>query len=291
MERSCLRNHRPMSLGYGMELVAQTNLQLYNQLRAQGYSDEELLVVHRAYEFLTTIYPGYYQADGKPFVAHTVGVASILAHLQLPTEFIAAGLLHNIYGNGDFGDGRRYVATARRRRIVRKAVGDRIEVLIERFRRCRIRPKSALDILSRIDQFDEIDKKLIVMDLADYLEKYIDLGVCYWGDSESLADTAAKHGDTLVAIADRVGYPQLAAMLNEAFAHASAAQIPNSLRASNGWKGMDLVVPRSCRRRLRPILSKQLNGLWRSLRRTFPIRRRLRQLRSAISRPHTIQHS
>ena len=89
-----------------MERVAQTNLQLYNQLRAQGYSQKELVIVHRAYEFLTTIYPGYFQADGKPFVAHTVGVASILAHLQLPAEFIAAGLLHNIYGNGDFGDGR-----------------------------------------------------------------------------------------------------------------------------------------------------------------------------------------
>ena len=291
MERSCLRNNRSMSLSYGMELVAQTNLQLYNQLRAQGYSDEDLLVVHRAYEFLTTIYPGYYQADGKPFVAHTVGVASILAQLQLPTEFIAAGLLHNIYGNGDFGDGRRVVATARRRRIVRKAVGDRIEFLIERFPRCRVRPKSTPDILSRIDQFDEIDKKLIVMDLADYLEKYIDLGICYWGDSQSEADTVAQHGETLVAVADRLGYPQLAAMLNEAFARARAAQIPNSLRASNGWKGMDLVVPRSCRRRLHPMLRKQLNGLWRSLRRTFPIRRRLRQLRSVVTRSQRIQHS
>ena len=280
-----------MSLRYGMELVAQTNLQLYNQLRAQGYSQEELVVVHRAYEFLTTIYPGYYQADGKPFVVHTVGVASILAHLKLPTEFIAAGLLHNIYGNGDFGDGRRAVATARRRRIVRKAVGDRIEGLIERFPRCRIRPKSTPDILSRIDQFDEIDKKLIVIDLADYLEKYIDLGVCYWGNSQSLADTVAQHGETLVAIAVRIGYPQLAAMLNEAFAYARAAQIPDSLRGSSGWQGMDLVVPRSCRRRLRPILRQQLNGLWRSLRRIFPISRRLRQLHSAISRSQTIQHS
>jgi Domain of unknown function (DUF6817) len=291
MERSSLRNNKSMSLRYSMELVAQTNLQLYNQLRAQGYGEEELLVVHRAYEFLITIYPGYYQADGKPFVAHTVGVASILAHLHLPTEFIAAGLLHNIYGNGDFGDGRRSVATARRRRIVRKAVGDRIEVLIERFPRCRIRSKRTPDILSCIDQFDEIDKKLIVMDLVDYLEKYIDLGACYWGNSQSLVDIVAQHGETLMAIADRLGYPQLAAMLNEAFAHARAAQIPSSLRASNGWKGMDLVVPRSCRRRLRPILIKQLKRLWQSFRRTFPIRRRLRQLRSATRRSQTIQHS
>ena len=104
-----------------MELIAQTNLQLYNQLRAQGYSDEQLVVVHRAYEFLITIYPGYYQADGKPFVAHTVGVASILGYLNFPVDFVAVGLLHNIYDNGDFGDGLRNVANTRRRRIVREA--------------------------------------------------------------------------------------------------------------------------------------------------------------------------
>jgi len=130
-----------------MEPIAQTNLQLYNQLRSQGYSDEQLALVHRAYEFLITIYPGYYQADGKPFVAHTVGVASILGYLNFPVDFVAVGLLHNIYGNGDFGDGLRSMATKRRRRIVREAVGEPIEAAIERFPQCRSKshaePRSA----------------------------------------------------------------------------------------------------------------------------------------------------
>jgi (p)ppGpp synthase/HD superfamily hydrolase len=274
-----------------MELIAQTNLQLYNQLRAQGYSDEQLAVVHRAYEFLITVYPGYYQADGKPFVAHTVGVASILGYLNFPVDFVAVGLLHNIYGNGDFGDGLSSVATRHRRRIVREAIGEPIEAAIDRFPKCRIKQGTLSNLMSSLDQLDEIHKKLIVIDLADYLEKYIDLGVCYWGNSRSLTDTVAKYGETLVAMASRLGYPQLAAMLKEAFALAGATQIPDSLRASSGWKGMDLIVPRSCRRGLRPVLRKQLNGLWRSLRRTFPIRRRLRQLHSAMGRSHTIQDS
>ena len=274
-----------------MELIAQTNLQLYNQLRAQGYSDEQLAVVHRAYEFLITIYPGYYQADGKPFVAHTVGVASILGYLNFPVDLVAVGLLHNIYGNGDFGDGLSYVATKRRRRMVREAVGEPIEAAIDRFPQCRINQKTLPNLISSLDQFDEIDKKLVVIDLADYLEKYVDLGVCYWGNSQWVTDAIAKHGETLIAIASRLGYPQLAAMLKDAFAQTDAAQIPDSLRASSGWQELDLIVPRSCRRLLRPILVEQLNGLWRSARRTFPIRRRLRQLRSAISRFQTIQHS
>jgi (p)ppGpp synthase/HD superfamily hydrolase len=271
-----------------MELIAQTNLQLYNQLRAQGYSDEQLAVVHRAYEFLITIYPGYYQADGKPFVAHTVGVASLLGYLHFPVDFVAVGLLHNTYGNGDFGDGLRNVATKRRRRIVREAVGEPIEAAIERFPRCRIKQKTLPNLMSSLDRLDETHKKLIVIDLADYLEKYVDLGVCYWGNSRGVTDAVGKHGETLIVIAGRLGYPQLAAMLKEAFAHANTTQIPDSLRASSGWKELDLIVPRSCRRRLRPALRKQLNSLWRSMRRTFPIRRRLR---SAMGRSHTIQHS
>jgi (p)ppGpp synthase/HD superfamily hydrolase len=251
-----------------MELVSQTNLQLYNQLRAQGYSDEQLVVVHRAYEFLITIYPGYYQADGKPFVAHTVGVASILGYLNFPVDFVAVGLLHNIYDNGDFGDGLRSVANTQRRRIVRKAVGETIEAAIERFPRCRIKQETLPNLVHNLDQFDESHKKLIVIDLADYLEKYIDLGVCYWGNSREVKDTVAKHGDALITIANRLGYPPLAAMLDRAFTLAGTAQIPDSLRASSGWKELDLIVPRSCRQRLGPVLRKRLDGLWRLVRRT-----------------------
>jgi len=246
-----------------MELIAQTNLQLYNQLRAQGYSDEQLVLVHRAYEFLITIYPGYYQADGKPFVAHTVGVASILGYLDVAADFVAVGLLHNIYDNGDFGDGLRSVANAHRRRIVRDAVGETIEAAIERFPRCRIKLETLPNLVRDLDQLDESHKRLLVIDLADYLEKYVDLGVCYWGDSREVTDAVAKHGEALITIANRLGYPQLAAMLDRAFALAGAAQVPDSLRASSGWNELDLIVPRSCRPRLRPVLRKRLDGLWR----------------------------
>src|SRR5437660_567862 len=113
--------------------VAQTNTQLYNQLRRKGLALEDLLVVHRAYELLTTLYAGFYQWDGKPFVAHGVGVTSILAELDQPTEILAVGILHNIYANADFGDGRGPGARPARRRLVREAVGDRIEALVAQF--------------------------------------------------------------------------------------------------------------------------------------------------------------
>lgn len=131
----------------------------------------------------TTLYSGYYQTDGKPFIAHSVGVTSILAHLGLDAEFIAAGLLHNIYDNGDFGDGRKKVVTRARRRLVLNAVGGDIEALIDRFRAFRIRPTTIDEICGRLDQINQTERNLIMMDLADHLEKYQDGGVFYFGDN------------------------------------------------------------------------------------------------------------
>ena len=136
-----------------MDKIAQTNLQLYNQLRAQERSLSDLGLVRRAYEFLTTIYSGYYQADGKPFVAHPVGVASILANLGFSADFVAAGMLHNIYGNGDFGDGLNNTVTNGRRRLVRNEVGCRVEDLSYRFRALRLRSNNSEMISDVLHQF------------------------------------------------------------------------------------------------------------------------------------------
>lgn len=234
-----------------MQPISQTNLQLYNQLLAQGRSAEELAIVRRAYEFATTIYPGYYQADGKPFVAHSVGVASILTHLGLRADILATGLLHNVYASGDFGDGRRHIVTEERQRMVREAVGKEIESLINRFRQFRITPTTIDEISGRIDQLDQVDRQLLLIDLADYLEKYVDCGVLYFGDSRWITDVVQDFGDRLIEIAGRLGEPKFAAMLKEGFEQAAAAEagMADALRASHGQKYLQLVVPRSCRRR------------------------------------------
>lgn len=141
--------------------IAQTNVQLYNQLRREGRGLNELVLVHRCYQLAVRLYSGHFQADGKPFVAHTVGVASVVAQLGLPAEIVGAACLHNIYGNGDFGDGRVYAATPRRRRMVREAVGAEVEGCINRFRALRLTERSVRDIYKRLDEFDARDRELL----------------------------------------------------------------------------------------------------------------------------------
>jgi hypothetical protein len=230
--------------------IAQTNIQLYNQLRAAGRPLDELVSVRRAYEFLTTLYPGYFQADGKPFVAHGVGVASIVAWLDQPSDFVVVGLLHNIYGNADFGDGGKPGVTPKRELLVKEAVGEDIAGLLERFRALRIRPDTLPEIRRSLPERPETDRRLIIVELADQLEKFVDLGLLYYGNDDWVYGNTL--GPQLVMLADDLGQPQLAEMFSTAFAAAAAAQVPAELRTSDGRRFLKLVVPRSCRRKLAP---------------------------------------
>lgn len=228
--------------------MAQTNLQLYNQLRARGLPLADLVLVHRAYELLVTLYPAHFQADGKPFASHGVGVASILAELGQPAEILAAGLLHNVYGNADFGDGGGPGPTAERRDVVRAGVGPRVEELIFRFADLRVGPATIEDIRASVPDRDETDRRLILMDLADHLEKYTDLGILYFGEADWIDESTGRMGPQLVALAEELGEPRLGAMLSSALEEAAAekGEVPPELRPSDGRRYLKLVVPRSC---------------------------------------------
>lgn len=231
--------------------VAQTNIQLYNQLRRQGLSRDELVLVHRAYELLATLYSGYYQGDGKPFVAHGVGVASILAELGQPAEIVAMGLLHGVYGNADFGDDQESGATPLRRRLVREAVGGEVEELVCRFTELRLHPDTIEHDRRALAELDATERQLQLVAVVDHLEKYVDLGVLYFGDDEEITSWTRRIGRDLIELADALGQPRLGEMVSAAFAEAAAesANVPPELRATDGRRHLKLVVPRSCRLR------------------------------------------
>ena len=245
-----------------MPFVAQTNLQLYNQLRREARSDDDMRLVRAAYELAVTHYSGYFGGDRKPFVAHTIGVASILASLGQPALMIAAGLLHNVYGNGDFGDGLHNAATARRRRLVRTAVGGAVEDVLYRFHTCRVRLDPDEGYRQRLARLAQLDNEVLLLDLADVVEKHVDSSVLYHGDGSWISDPISRHDAFLVDIARRIGQPALAVMLERQFAEVAADPgLPHALRAPPERKYRELVVPQSCRRRLYPILSTGVQWL------------------------------
>jgi len=267
------RSASPERVKTPMDRIAQTNLQLYAQLLDQSRSGEELSLVHKAYQLACVLYSGHYQGDGKPFVCHSVGVASILAHLGFPAEFIAVGLIHNIFCNGDFGDDRRDAVTADRRNLVCRAVGNEVAALTERFHQFRVSAETIDAIANGLSELDGVGRHLLVVDLADILEKYVDFGVLYFGDAGWIEQAVDNYGDRLIDIAGRLGHPTLAAMLEDAFRPTTGRRkVPDALRQTDRAH-LDLFVPLSCRRRRWPMVRERLRRRWHWIRRRTSFKR------------------
>ena len=236
--------------------VAQTNIQLYNQLRRQKRSEDDLKRVQLAYEFVTSLYGGYLQSDGKPFLAHLIGVASIVSQLGTSIDTVLAALAHNAYGNGDFGDGLSSCSNARRRKMMVAALGEAAEEMVLRFPNIHLSPDTLGGISERLDAMSETERSVLLLGLSDILEKYADFGVLYYGEDRWARELEDEHAEEVCEIARRLDQPALAAALAQAFAAVAAEEelLNGRLRTSDGRRHLKLVVPRSCRRRLLPYL-------------------------------------
>ena len=62
----------------------------------EDYSDRlDVQMIQRAHDFAVSAHRGQLRASGQPFVSHTIEVATILAQLQLDSDTVVAGLVHD----------------------------------------------------------------------------------------------------------------------------------------------------------------------------------------------------
>jgi (p)ppGpp synthase/HD superfamily hydrolase len=211
-----------------MHTYAQTNVQLFNQLRSDGYSKKERACLLNSYEFGMRIFTGLYLASGKPFIDHLVGTASILASLHAPVEVVAAGLLHAAYLHGDFGSIRKGVSKAKREQV-RRAVGEQIEEYIARYDRLPLGLQKTAALHNRFDDLDTLDHTVLLMRLANQLEHHLDLGALYFpGEKEQQGHQRymEAYGPLVVTMAERLGCSSLAAELRMALGRIAAVEPP-----------------------------------------------------------------
>lgn len=236
-----------------MRRYAQTNLELYAQLRSEGYDEAAQESAARAYLLAAQLFAGLHRASGKVFVAHTVGTASALveAHARLPV--VVAGLIHAAYTHGEFGDGWRG-ATAAKRAHVRTVVGEEAEDLVERYSRFRWRADGLPDLKAALRGLDQIDRDVVVMRLANELDDHLDLGILYHEDAErrrKLLEPLAL----CVDLARDLGNHRLADALSETFAECRAAPVSAAMRLP-GARGSFLLSPASHRPTIRIRLAR-----------------------------------
>jgi (p)ppGpp synthase/HD superfamily hydrolase len=208
---------------------AQTNLQLYAQLRRAGVDESDLALVRSGYDLSMHLCPASFRGSGKPLLAHLVGTASILASLGQPARVITAGLLHAIYVFGDFGDARCGSSEERRQRV-RAAVGTEVEELIARYTHFDWNSKTIPVIRDKVASLSAIDREVLIIRLANELEDHLDCGVLYCGNGEQRRAYIRSPLNQSVDMARVLGQPKLAQALEEAFQETLQADLPASLR-------------------------------------------------------------
>ena len=212
---------------------AQTNLQLYNQLRAAGWDDAQQREVHGAYQLAMSIFAGHYRPNHKPFLAHLVGVASILATHGAPATTVAAGLLHSAYSHGEFGEGTRGI-TPRKRRQVQQVVGASCETLIACYAASPWDLPALNALLADVRSMSLEATAVAFMKLADTLEDHLDLGMEY-SPNKRLSTTASMERawrESVLRLAMALGHDALAADLARWFEASDRSGIPGFLRGS-----------------------------------------------------------
>jgi len=249
----------------GKHSYAQTILQLYNQLQTGDYSPAEMTLVRNAYDFAMRRFAGRFQPSGKSFIAHVVGTASILASIRAPAEVVAAGLLHNIYVNGDFGDGTSGFNKAKQRAL-RRISGGAVERYVVAFMALRWSSQDIAAINDGSVKLGRFEREVVLIKLADELEHLLDLDVLYYNPaiSKLFVESAASS----VEAAKKLGFPALAADLANTVRLIASSDSPPGLCCHRDRNFAFVIVPKSyrsiffrpfCRRRILRLRSVSLD--------------------------------
>jgi (p)ppGpp synthase/HD superfamily hydrolase len=212
-------------------IVAQTKIQLFHQLLNSPikYSEPDLRLILKTFEFGTGVFAGRFQTCGKPFLAHGIGTASILAHLHAPAVLVAAGIIHNVSSYGELGFG--VVGNSRAKsKYVRKIVGQDVEQYVSKFPKFGIHSASIQSLYESIPAYSEFERDLLLLSLAENLEKLQNCEPLFNGNPEAQLQLLSDHGLLMVQMCERIGYPSLAASYTEALQKIQSTSIPAVLR-------------------------------------------------------------
>jgi len=231
---------------------AQTNVQLFNQLLSEGYSQKDRELVRVTYEFAMVLFTGLFLPSGKTFIDHLVGTASILASLHVPVEVVTAGLIHAAYLHGDFGGAGKGITEAKREKV-RGVVGEDVEDYVHRYDRLLWNAQKIRTVHDNLAELDPVERHVLLMRLANELEHQLDLGGMYFAESEKEQKGhqryMERYGPILVSTAERLGFSSLAAEMAHVFESIIAARLPVVPWIRSKHRVAYLVAPKSYRER------------------------------------------
>jgi hypothetical protein len=109
--------------------LAQTHLQLLRQARDAGYGRSEIYDLRRDYETAVRLHGHLARYNGRPFVCHLVGTASVVLIENQSFPLVRAALNHAAYAVGRFPSGARGKRSDHQRWLASR-LGEEVEGLI-----------------------------------------------------------------------------------------------------------------------------------------------------------------
>jgi len=229
---------------------AQTNIQLYNQLRDQGYSKQDINCAHEGYQLAIRLFGCLFRSSGKTFIAHLIGTASILSSVHAPVNVVVAGLLHAAYYRGDFGDIKGGMSVRNRDRV-RSVIGHEAERLVARYETFSWTSKTLCALTDNLASLDQIDRTVVLIRLANDLEDHLTCGILYCSNAIQRKNRLKKEGELKIELAKRLGFPGLEAELGRVYQDNSKAEIPEVFHNRSSNSKSYTIIPLSFRRRFR----------------------------------------
>src|SRR4051812_2155144 len=153
--------------------LAQTNLQLYEQLISRGWTARDLAAVRDAYELSAQLFSGRYRASGKTFVAHVVGTASCVAAIGGTPPMVSAALLHAAYEHGDFGPDQ---DRAHGRARLVDEVGPEVEALVAEYTATPLNVATIEDLQRRAADLPSLTRDVVLIRTANEVDDHVDRG-------------------------------------------------------------------------------------------------------------------
>ncbi len=146
--------------------LAQTNLQLYVQLRRAGASQAEIYTMQKDYETACMLFGTLCRSTGRPFLCHAAGTASAALHEGAEFIDVRAALLHAAYKHGRFPDGKKK-STPRHKAWLTQRVGPELADLLTVYSGFSFTPEDVRGYIASDNVPDDLTLRLIRLKLAN----------------------------------------------------------------------------------------------------------------------------
>lgn len=221
---------------------AQTNLQLFNQMQYEGYPPEEIAYMSKVYNFTIPLFSGWFRGNGKTFLAHLIGTASILASLHLAVDVLAAGLLHAVYIQGNFKakyPGLPHQNSQKYRQQISAIVGQKAESYIFQYTQLtltyRQKPDEIVSIGDDVSTLSDNERTPLTLLIANELEEYLDLGMQYCSKYLDPNQDFENRIAPLAKLAEALGFDSLKESLLQTVEMSMRADVDPSVKSHNRY--------------------------------------------------------